>query len=137
MPAAQLSHEQSLPSRHIRSSYGEQGHHSMLPPPPPVPGPGGRFRPAMDTKLLNTQTVAPQGTQQRTPPLVSQQRQFAVPQTPRRSGITNNTHTNRFMPSSHGRSTSGAGAVTSSDVPGTSSGGHRMSFVSGNTKGFG
>lgn len=148
MQAAHLSHEQSLPIRHLPLSNGEQGHGSMPPPPPPVPGPGGRFRPAIDTrtpKMPNTQTAA----QQRPPLLISrtQQRPLAVPQTPHRTSSTHFTgqtsgrpqtpslQSNRFMPSSHGRSNSGTGAVTSSNVPGTSS--HRMSFVSSGTNGFG
>ncbi|OAX38637.1 hypothetical protein K503DRAFT_740842 [Rhizopogon vinicolor AM-OR11-026] len=157
MQAAQLSHEQSLPTRHLRLSSGEQGHRSMPPPPPPVPGPGGRFRPATGstdtrtTKMPNTQMIAPQTAQQQPPALVSrtQQRQFAVPQTPHRTSATLFTgqasgghqtpshQSSRFMPPSHGRSKSGTGAVTSSNVPGSSSGGHRMSFVSGGTNGFG
>jgi hypothetical protein len=154
--ATQLSHEQLQPTRHLRLPSGEQGHRSMLPPPPPIPGPDGRFRP-MDTrtpKMLNTQTPAPQTAQQRPSPLIprTQQRPFAVPQTPHRTSATSGTHftgktsgghqtpslqSNRFMPSSHGRSNSGTAAGTSSNVPGTSAGGHRMSFASGGTNGFG
>ncbi|KAG2157276.1 hypothetical protein DEU56DRAFT_12293 [Suillus clintonianus] len=154
MQAPQLSHEQSVPTRHLRTS-GEQGHRSMPPPPPPVPGPRGRFRPVIGstdtrTAMVNTQTAEPQVAQQRPPPLVSRprQRSFAVSQSPLHASGTHFTgqtsnqmrslQSNRFIPStSHGRSNSGAGAVTSSNVPGTSSGGHRMPFVSGSTSGFG
>ncbi|KAG2111708.1 uncharacterized protein F5147DRAFT_573086 [Suillus discolor] len=151
MQAPQLSHEQSAPTRHLRLASGDQGHHSMPPPPPPVPGPRGRFRPAMSqtdtrtTMASNPQTAGPQTTQHR-----PQQRSFAVPQTPHRASGTHFTgqtsdqmrslQSNRFIqPSSHGHSNSGAGAVavTSSNVPGTSSGRHRMPFVSGSTSGFG
>ncbi|KAG1756606.1 uncharacterized protein EDB91DRAFT_1093561 [Suillus paluster] len=156
MQAAQLSHEQSVPTRHLRLTSGEQGHRSMPPPPPPIPGSRGRFRPAMGstdtrtTKTSNAQTAEPQMAHQRPPPLASrpQQRSFVVPQTPHRASGTHFTgqtsdqmrslQSNRFIPpSSHGRSNTGAGAVTSSNVPGTSSGGHRMPFVSGGANGFG
>jgi hypothetical protein len=149
MQAPQLSHEQSAPARRLRLVSGEQGHHSMPPPPPPVPGPRGRFRPAMGstdartTMTPNPQTAGPQMTQHQ-----PQQRSFAVSQTPHRASGTHFTgqtsdqmrslQSNRFMPpSSHGHSNSGAGVVTSSNVPGTSSGRHRMPFVSGSTSGFG
>ncbi|KAG1782661.1 hypothetical protein EV702DRAFT_1020592 [Suillus placidus] len=148
MQAPQLSHEQLAPTRHLRLASGEQGHHSMPPPPPPVPGPRGRFRPAMGstdtrtTMTTNPQTAGPQMTQHRPP-----QRSLAIPQTPHRASGTYFTgqtsemrslQSNRFIPpSSHGHSNSGTGAVTSSNVPGTSSGRHRMPFVSGSTSGFG
>ncbi|KAG2158297.1 uncharacterized protein EDB93DRAFT_1120735 [Suillus bovinus] len=151
MQAPHLSHEQSAPTRHLRLASGEQGQHSMPPPPPPVPGSRGRFRPAMGstdtrtTTTLNPQTAGPQVAQHR-----PQQRLFAVPQTPNRaSGIhftgqttdqMRSVQSNRFLQSSsHGHPNSGTGAatVTSSNVPGTSSGRHRMPFVSGSASGFG
>lgn len=149
MQAPQLSHEQSAPARRPQLAPGEQGHHSMPPPPPPVLGLRGRFKPVMgstDTRTTmtpNPQTAGPQMTQHR-----PQQRSFAVPQTPNRASGTHFTgqtsdqmrslQSNRFIPpSSHGHSNPSTGAVASSNVPGTSSGRHRMPFVSGNTSGFG
>ncbi|KAG1877941.1 hypothetical protein DFJ58DRAFT_753323 [Suillus subalutaceus] len=137
MQAPQLSHEQSAPIRRLRLASEEQGHDSMPPPPP------ASTRASRTTMTPNPQTAGPQMTQHQ-----PQQRSFAVPQTPHRASGTHFTgqtsdqmrslQSNRFIPpSSHGHSNSGAGAVTSSNVPGTSSGRHRTPFVSGSTSGFG